>query len=283
VSYSGRSYYLATLQNSVSCFVLRRYTRSPSKSTVEIASRSTNAVIPLRNLTSTASPQIPKSSANSPVSHNGTAVRLPAGQQPLSVSANPQSNSWERCYKVAQVLCAAVLAIMGVLAAYWTLMVSWWTAEKDFREDCRSQNTSLGYMSTDCTFELSKPLQSPPVPVDFHARRSQPFTESQWHTVVLVVPWRQFYIHYSVSYDETHRPGFETMIPAIVTIVCVLCPVFYLCCRRYLRQRCRRNPVNITPGWVLRYADVAQESFDMDREQHRPNRNVARSAPVLYE
>lgn len=58
-----------------------------------------------------------------------------------SANASPRS-MWKTCRGWLVLLARATLAILGTVVVLMTLQLALWTAVKDFRDDCRSQNVS---------------------------------------------------------------------------------------------------------------------------------------------
>ena len=55
-----------------------------------------------------------------------------------------------------------MVAYVALSPAYEAVKLARWTSVKDFRDDCRSQNLSLGILSTDCEEALKYPMSPPP-------------------------------------------------------------------------------------------------------------------------
>jgi hypothetical protein len=178
----------------------------------------------------TASP--PASPAPSTVPNGSPTAAAIAQPQPRT-NAALKTDTWGRCYRALRMSCAAALAIMGMVAAYWTLMVTWWTAEKDFRDDCRSQIATVGHASPACLKELGKDLQAPPIPIDFHDKRGEIYSRFE-SKGIWPLPEKWFPSQSEHTYGVLLRPKPSCMTVAILTITCLLCPVAYWYLRSYL-------------------------------------------------
>ncbi|KAL9105655.1 MAG: hypothetical protein Q9227_009204 [Pyrenula ochraceoflavens] len=96
-----------------------------------------------------------KSRSNS----SSRAQELPAtslGNAPSSLSTRITISSF------LKVLIKILIACAGLAATYVMLSLALWTSRKDYRDDCRSQNTTNGALSSKCQAALAKPLSPPP-------------------------------------------------------------------------------------------------------------------------
>ncbi|KIW61311.1 hypothetical protein PV05_01449 [Exophiala xenobiotica] len=132
---------------------------------------------PIAASSTTASPASPASPANpTPPSASTTAqhptiqTAPPSAQQIPGVHHHPSvpANPWQQsaALRVLRVwgipLATAAVSAAGLVAAYIGLSISLWTSQKDFRDNCRSQNSTSGSLSHECRAALSTPLSPPP-------------------------------------------------------------------------------------------------------------------------
>lgn len=193
-------------------------------------------------------------------------------QPPSQASADSQTDTWTKCYRALKLSCAAAIAILGMTAAYWTLMVTWWTAEKDFRDDCRSQNATIGPISAACLKALQSDLQAPPIPSYFLDKRSEENSYinitnlaprfgpgHQWNGIIeIIIDWDSIVEGYEImgglhgwslspsrsSYYDLRRPSSTLGSVVLVTVACLMCPILYWCLRAKLLRSHRWNTVS---------------------------------------
>ena len=66
------------------------------------------------------------------------------------------------CSKVVAVVAGLVVAYVALSPAYDAVKLARWTSVKDYRDDCRSHNSSSGLLSADCQEVLRHPMSPPP-------------------------------------------------------------------------------------------------------------------------
>nr|KAK5445720.1 hypothetical protein LTR18_003639 [Exophiala xenobiotica] len=171
----------------------------------------TTTFIPLGPLTASStvsSPASPASPANTTPPFASTAAQHPtiqtatvkcstAQQSPgvhpqLSFPANPSRQSpRSRVLKAWGIPLAkaalGVATLVAAITAIISLRLSLWTAKKDFRDDCRSQNSTLGFLDQSCRNALAKPLSPPPF-MNEHIAKSKRWLGSAAEIVSSMTP-----------------------------------------------------------------------------------------------
>jgi hypothetical protein len=109
----------------------------------------------------------------------------PSSASPTAIAASPAKTPFQslvnRCRSLLPWLTwitKILLATLGIVATYIAVSLALWTSEKDFRDDCRSQNvttrqffgdladpeqSTLGFLTKKCRSALAKPLSDPPL------------------------------------------------------------------------------------------------------------------------
>ncbi|KIV84120.1 hypothetical protein PV11_06092 [Exophiala sideris] len=140
--------------------------------------------------------------AGAPPSHptQQTTVNISGQTSTTSSATNPSrlsvlSSVWTICTPWMVLLAKLVAGGLGIVAAWMALYLALWTSVKDFRDDCRSQNSTVGTMSEACRSILSKSLSAPPFSPKFLTGERMkrwlgkvptPAIESMWSSV----PWK---------------------------------------------------------------------------------------------
>ncbi|KAK4937679.1 hypothetical protein LTR10_021753 [Elasticomyces elasticus] len=96
-----------------------------------------------------------------------TTVNITGQTSTTSNATNPSrlsvvSSVWTICTPWMVLLAKLVAGGLGIVAAWMALYLALWTSVKDFRDDCRSQNSTVGIVSEACRSVLSKSLSAPP-------------------------------------------------------------------------------------------------------------------------
>ncbi|EXJ80444.1 hypothetical protein A1O1_08589 [Capronia coronata CBS 617.96] len=120
--------------------------------------------------------------ANLPNAPQQAAANNLGGAAPGTTSARARVKGW--LFFFVKVLAG----VAALVATYIALNVALWTSVKDFRDDCRSQNTTLGVLTQTCRTALRKPLSPPPfLPKSFGSQRVKRWLESALTSSSLVL------------------------------------------------------------------------------------------------
>ncbi|EXJ74284.1 uncharacterized protein A1O5_02580 [Cladophialophora psammophila CBS 110553] len=82
---------------------------------------------------------------------------------PATAAASQTSRRllWQKMRRASVRIAKCAFAIIGSIIAYISLRAAMWSAVKDYRDDCRSQNQTYGHVSGACAKALRAGLSSP--------------------------------------------------------------------------------------------------------------------------